>query len=299
MTPTPPAYRGRFAPSPTGSLHFGSLVAAVGSWLFARAAGGRWIVRVEDLDPPREVAGADTEILATLAAFGMTSDEPVIRQSQRTSAYDDAFAQLRAADAIYACWCSRTDLAAFNGLHPAACIAPRDPAREPAWRLRVPARRIAFDDAVQGRIEQDLRAEIGDFVVRRADGWYAYQLAVVVDDAAQQITDIVRGADLVDSTPRQILLQELLDLPRVRYAHLPLALGADGRKLSKQEHALAVDPAAPLPALTAALAFLGQPIGREITVETTLAAAVARFDPARTPRAASAPGAFAAMRKDV
>jgi glutamyl-Q tRNA(Asp) synthetase len=295
----PPAYRGRFAPSPTGSLHFGSLVAAVGSWLFARAAGGRWIVRVEDLDPPREVRGADAEILATLAAFGMTSDEPVAYQSSRASAYDDAFARLRAMDAIYPCWCSRTDLAPFNGLHPPACVAPRDPARKPAWRLRVPARAIAFDDAIQGRIEQDLRAEIGDFVVRRADGWHAYQLAVVVDDAAQRITDVVRGADLVDSTPRQILLQELLGLPRVRYAHLPLALGADGRKLSKQERALAVDPALPLPALHAALAFLGQPVADESTVEATLAAAVAGFDPARIPRAAHAPGAFAAMRKDV
>lgn len=299
MTPTPPAYRGRFAPSPTGSLHFGSLVAAVGSWLFARAAGGAWIVRVEDLDPPREVRGADREILATLAAFGMKSDEPVLHQSARTSAYDDAFARLRSIDAIYPCWCSRTDLAPFNGLHPATCISARDAAREPAWRLRVPARSVAFDDAVQGRIEQDLRAEIGDFVVKRTDGWYAYQLAVVVDDAAQCITDVVRGADLVDSTPRQILLQELLGLPRLRYAHLPLALGADGRKLSKQERSLAVDPAAPMPALGAALAFLGQPIPDEGTVEATLAAAAAGFDPAQIPRAAYAPGAFAAMRKDV
>jgi glutamyl-Q tRNA(Asp) synthetase len=299
MTPAPPACRGRFAPSPTGSLHFGSLVAAVGSWLFARAAGGAWIVRVEDLDPPREVRGADREILATLAAFGLTSDEPVIHQSTRTSAYDDAFAQLRAADAIYACWCSRTDLARFGGLHPPECIAPRDPARHPAWRLRVPERSIAFDDAIQGRIEQDLRAGIGDFVVRRADGWYAYQLAVVVDDAAQRITDVVRGADLVDSTPRQILLQELLDLPRVRYAHLPLVLDADGRKLSKQERALAVDPATPLPALRAALAFLGQPADGGVALEPLLEAAIARFDPARIPRAAHAPSAFAAMRKDV
>ena len=299
MTPTPPASRGRFAPSPTGSLHFGSLVAAVGSWLFARAAGGAWIVRIEDLDPPREVPGADAEILATLAAFGMTSDEAVIHQSERTSAYDDAFARLRAIDAIYPCWCSRSDLAPFDGVHPATCIAPADPARAPAWRVRVPARSIAFEDAIQGPIEKDLRAGIGDFVVRRADGWYAYQLAVVVDDAAQRITDIVRGADLVDSTPRQILLQELLDLPRLRYAHLPLVLGADGRKLSKEERALAVDPATPLPALHAALAFLGQPTGAERTVEAALAAAVARFEPARIPRAAHAPGAFAAMRKDV
>src|SRR5690349_11485662 len=191
-----PAYRGRFAPSPTGKLHFGSLVAAVGSWLFARAAGGRWIVRVEDLDPPREVAGADADILATLAAFGMTSDEPVLYQSRRAALYAEALARLRARDAVYPCRCSRSDLEPFGGIHPATCIAPREGSREPAWRVRVPAHAIAFDDAIQGRVVQDLAREVGDFVVRRADGWFAYQLAVVVDDAAQAITNVVRGADL-------------------------------------------------------------------------------------------------------
>ena len=299
MEPPSPAYRGRFAPSPTGRLHFGSLVAAVGSWLFARAASGRWIVRVEDLDPPREIAGADADILSTLAAFGMTSDEPVIHQSRRASVYANALANLRERDAVYPCWCSRSDLEPFGGIHPATCVAPRDQSREPAWRVRVPARTLAFDDAIQGRIAQDLSRDVGDFVVRRADGWFAYQLAVVVDDAAQGITDIVRGADLVDSTPRQVLLQELLDMPRVRYAHLPLALDAEGRKLSKQERAIAVEADDPLPALRAALAFLGQPATSERTVAATLAAAVAAFDPKRIPASARAPAPFAALRKEL
>ena len=175
----------------------------------------------------------------------------------------------------------------------------RSASREPAWRLRVPARVIAFDDAIQGRIEQDIASEIGDFVVLRADGWYAYQLAVVVDDAAQHITHVVRGADLVESTPRQILLQELLDLPRVRYAHLPLVLDSEGRKLSKQERAIAVDGADPLPALRAALVFLGQHVPAAASVGATLAAAIEDFDARRVPKAARWPIPFAALRKEV
>jgi len=294
-----PAYRGRFAPSPTGRLHFGSLVAAVGSWLFARAAGGRWLVRIEDLDPPREVAGADRVILETLAAFGLESDEPVLHQSRRAAVYAEALARLEARGAVYPCCCSRSDLEPLAGIHPAACIAPRDAMREPAWRVRVPERTIAFDDAIQGRIAQDLAREVGDFVVRRADGWFAYQLAVVADDAAQRITDIVRGSDLVDSTPRQILLQELLDLPRIRYAHLPLALDAEGRKLSKQERSLAVEPTDPLPALRAALAFLGQQPTSERTIEGTLASALDAFDPKRIPAIPRAPKSFAALRQEL
>jgi glutamyl-Q tRNA(Asp) synthetase len=299
MQPPSPAYRGRFAPSPTGKLHFGSLVAAVGSWLFARAAGGSWVVRVEDLDPPREVAGADAGILATLAAFGMESDEPVLHQSRRTTIYADALARLQARDAVYRCWCSRGDLEPYRGIHPATCVAPRDAMRDPAWRVRVPARTIAFVDAIQGRVAQDLAREVGDFVVRRADGWFAYQLAVVVDDAAQAITDVVRGADLVDSTPRQILLQELLDLPRLRYAHLPLALDAEGRKLSKQERAIAVEPDNPLPALRAALAFLGQAATSERTVAATLDSALAAFDPRRIAASPRTPAPFAALRQEL
>jgi glutamyl-Q tRNA(Asp) synthetase len=299
MDQSPLRYRGRFAPSPTGRLHFGSLVAALGSWLIARANRGTWLVRVEDLDPPREVAGADADILVTLAACGMEPDEPPVYQSQRTADYERAFLRLQTLECVYPCWCSRTDLAPFDGVHPAACVAPGDASREPAWRLRVPERVIAFDDLIQGQIAQELTREIGDFVIRRNDGWYAYQLAVVVDDAAQGVTDVVRGADLIDSTPRQILLQELLELPRLRYAHLPLVLGNDGQKLSKHERALAVDPGDPLPALRAALVFLGQTVPEEQSVALMLATALERFDTLRIPAKARAPAAFAALQKDV
>ena len=253
----PIAYRGRFAPSPTGALHFGSLVAAVGSWLRARANQGTWLVRIEDLDPPREVPGSAAEIIATLAAFGMESDEPIVYQSRRAAAYDEAFARLRDAGAIFPCWCSRGDLESTAGLHRGNCQATPDPMREPAWRVRAPDIRIEFDDGVFGTQTQNLREHAGDFVIRRADGWYAYQLAVVIDDDEQQISEIVRGADLLDSTPRQIFLQQLLGLGTPAYAHLPLVLDEAGRKLSKQDRARPVDRHDPLAALQSAIAFLG------------------------------------------
>jgi len=277
-------YRGRFAPSPTGALHFGSLVAAVASWLRARAQDGAWIIRIEDLDPPREVPGASADILATLGACGMESDEPVIYQSRREPAYRQAFERLRAAGAIFPCWCSRSDLAAHGGAHRGACIAAADPQREPAWRVRVPARTIAFTDAIYGARTQDLRAGAGDFVVRRVEGWYAYHLAVVVDDATQTITEVVRGADLLESVPRQIYLQELLCLSTPAYLHVPLALDDEGRKLSKQDRARPVDRADPLAALRAALAFLGMDevvVGTAATPQSMLQAAIPHFDLAR------------------
>ena len=249
-------YRGRFAPSPTGALHFGSLVAAVGSWLRARAQLGAWLVRIEDLDPPREVPGSALEILETLAAFGMESDEPPIWQSRRESAYADAFERLRRDGHVFACWCSRSDLEAAGGVHRGACVAAPDPRRAPAWRLRAPDLRIDFDDIAAGPQSCNL-LDGGDFVVRRAEGWYAYQLAVVVDDAFQDVSEVVRGADLLDSTPRQIWLQRLLGLPTPAYLHLPLVVDADGRKLSKQDRSRPVERSDPLPALRAALAFLG------------------------------------------
>ena len=249
-------YRGRFAPSPTGSLHFGSLVAAVGSWIRARSQDGVWIVRMEDLDPPREVPGAAQDILATLAVFGMESDEAVLFQSRRESAYAAAFARLDAAGHVFPCWCSRTDLESTGGIHH-ACVALPDATRPPAWRLR--------DDA-------------GDFVVRRVEGWYAYQLAVVVDDAEQGITEVVRGADLLDSTPRQIHLQRLLGYPTPEYLHLPLALDADGKKLSKQDRARPVDRTDPMPALRAAVAFLGQRVPQASSPAVLLSAAAKEFD---------------------
>ncbi|MBU6200159.1 MAG: tRNA glutamyl-Q(34) synthetase GluQRS [Xanthomonadaceae bacterium] len=271
-------YRGRFAPSPTGSLHFGSLVAAVGSWLRARSQNGVWIVRMEDLDPPREVPGAAADILETLAAFGMESDEPVMFQSRRAFAYAAAFDRLRALDCVFACWCSRAELESGSAIHRGACIAPSDPARAPAWRLRVPDATIAFDDAGFGSQAQNLRNTVGDFVIRRVEGWHAYQLAAVVDDAEQGITEIVRGADLLDSTPRQIHLQHLLGLPTPEYLHLPLALDADGRKLSKQDRARPVDRTDPLPALRAALVFLGQRIPPASTPAAVLSTAARDFD---------------------
>lgn len=290
-------YRGRFAPSPTGSLHFGSLVAAVGSWLFARAARGAWIVRMEDLDREREVAGAAADILATLDAFGLASDEHVLFQSTRSDAYSAALARLEVAGHAYRCWCTRRELEPFGGIHPDTCIA-RESDRAPAWRVRVRDASIGFDDAIQGAVSQDLRREVGDFVVWRVEGGCAYQLAVVVDDAAQGINAIVRGADLLDSTPRQILLQRLLGFSQPTYAHLPLALGADGRKLSKHEAALAVDARNPLPALRTALEFLGQTVTPERNPAALLANAAHRFDAHAIPRATNQRSAIAAVRKE-
>jgi glutamyl-Q tRNA(Asp) synthetase len=272
-------YRGRFAPSPTGPLHFGSLIAAVGSWLRARAQNGAWLVRMEDLDREREVPGAAQDILATLAAFGMVPDEPVVWQSRRTDAYDAAFARLR--DDVFECRCSRSDLAAHGGLHRGVCVAVPDPARPSAWRMRVDDRDIGFTDLLQGACSQNLVGDVGDFVVRRVEGGYAYQLAVVVDDAEACITEVVRGSDLLDSTPRQIYLQQRLDLPTPEYLHLPLALDRDGAKLSKSTRALPVDRTDPLPALRAALEFLGLHAADRATAansEMLLAAAIPHFD---------------------
>ena len=258
-------YRGRFAPSPTGALHFGSLVAAVGSYLEAKSRGGLWLLRMEDLDPPREQPGAADAILRTLEACGMGWDGGIVHQSKRGEAYRAALARLEAQGLVYACGCSRREVA-DSGLgpdgaliYPGTCrngLAPGKKAR--ATRVRVDHALIEFEDAVQGNIRQDLAAEVGDFVLLRADGLYAYQLAVVVDDAEQGITDVVRGADLLDSTPRQIYLQRLLGLPTPRYLHLPAAVNAAGEKLSKQTRAAPVDARDPVPALAHAMDFLGQ-----------------------------------------
>lgn len=280
-------YRGRFAPSPTGALHFGSLVAALGSWLRARHQQGRWIVRIEDLDPPREVAGAAQQQLETLAAFGLVSDEPVLWQHDRHDAYAAALQHLIEQNQAFACWCTRSELQRHRGLHHSPCVGAPDARRQPAWRLRVPDETLGFDDVLLGRYEQRLAADVGDFVIRRVEGYFAYQLAVVVDDAAQGITEVVRGADLLDSTPRQILLQRCLGLPTPRYLHLPLALDADGRKLSKQDNALPVQRSDPLPALRRALEFLGQPVQRWRhigAVEPLLRTAVDAFDVDAIPR---------------
>ncbi|WAC64374.1 tRNA glutamyl-Q(34) synthetase GluQRS [Pseudoxanthomonas sp. SL93] len=291
----PVPYRGRFAPSPTGRLHFGSLVAALGSWLLARHHRGEWLVRVEDLDPPREVAGAAHAQLETLGAFGMVSDGPVLWQSRRHAAYQQAVDQLLDGGAAFFCRCSRSDLAAVDGIH-RRCVAS-DSRRLPAIRLRVDdAAQVAFDDGLQGRIVQDVAREVGDVVLRRADGYWAYQLAVVVDDHAQGITDVVRGADLLDSTPRQILLQQALGLPTPRYLHLPLIVDAQGQKLSKSMAALPVDDDAPLSALAAAWQVLGQRPGAVAglsSVSGWMAAASANFQPETLPKVTST--TFAAL----
>jgi glutamyl-Q tRNA(Asp) synthetase len=279
-------YRGRFAPSPTGLLHAGSLVAAVGSWLCARHEGGQWLVRMEDIDPPREVAGSAAAILAALPAFGLLADEPIVYQSSRLAAYETAFEQLRQADLVFPCWCSRSDLAAAGGIHRGGrCIAEPDPHREPAWRVRVPDETIHFIDELQGPQQQNLRESVGDFVIRRVEGFYSYQLACVVDDAWQGIAQVVRGNDLLDSTPRQIWLQRCLGLPTPRYLHLPLVLDSEGRKLSKSERSREVDPADPMPGLRRALAFLGvMPVETAIHPADLLDAALEHFDPRRLTR---------------
>ena len=283
-------YRGRFAPLPTGPLHFGSLVAALGSWLIARHRGGDWLLRIEDIDPPREVPDAARQQIETLKAFGLHADEPILWQSTRGDAYAEALETLLASDTAFVCRCSRSDLAADSGIH-RSCLNTihhmSDPARPPAIRLRVGDERVGFDDSIQGHFEQSARDAIGDFVLRRADGLWAYQLAVVVDDAAQRISEVVRGADLLDSTPRQILLQRALGLPTPGYAHLPLVVDADGRKLAKSSAALPVDAADPLPALRAAFGFLGQEvdaIAAARTPDVLLHRAVEAFDIARISR---------------
>lgn len=279
------AYRGRFAPSPTGPLHAGSLLAAFGSWLLARQAGGHWSVRIEDIDPPRTVPGAIDQQLAALDAFGLTSDGPIVRQSQRNALYQEALDRLLAEGNAFACHCSRSDLADQNGIHH-HCVG-RTQRAQPAIRLRAPPGSIVgFTDGLRGWIEQDVHTEVGDFVLRRADGYWAYQLAVVVDDGDQAITDVVRGADLLDSTARQILLQQALGLPTPRYLHLPLLLEPDGLKLSKSASARPVDSHAPVAALQQAWAQLGQdpsPLAGCTTVANLLAQARARFDPAALP----------------
>lgn len=285
---------GRFAPSPTGPLHFGSIVAAVGSYLAARSSGGRWLLRIEDVDTPRSVPGAADGILRTLTRFGFEWDGPVVWQSARTAAYQAAFERLRAAGEVFGCACTRKEMAdsalARDGTrrYPGTCRDGLPPGREArAWRLRVGPGVVGFDDGVQGRIDEDVAADVGDFVLLRADGLFAYQLAVVVDDADAGVTEVVRGADLLDSTPRQILIQRLLGYPTPRYAHLPVAGNAAGEKLSKQTLARAVEDARPQQVLADALDFLGQapPAGlADADLDALWRWALANWSLARVPR---------------
>lgn len=271
------AYRGRFAPSPTGPLHAGSLVAALASWLDARAHGGAWLVRIEDVDQPRCVAGADREILRQLAVCGLLPDEPPQWQSQRPAAYQSALDTLVAAGHAYPCACSRQQVAQAlqaaghdrrrHGelVYPGTCRGGLHGRAARAWRFRVPAGMVEWTDRRLGVQAQDVAREVGDFVLKRADGLHAYQLAVVVDDAWQGITHVVRGEDLADNTARQLLLQRALGVPLPSYLHAPLVLGANGEKLSKQNGAAALDLRDPLAALQSAGAALGlQVAGRTL-----------------------------------
>jgi glutamyl-Q tRNA(Asp) synthetase len=277
-------YVGRFAPSPSGPLHFGSLVAALASWLDARAARGRWLVRIEDLDAPRAQPGAADDILRTLGELGLAWDAPLVYQSQRGEAYRAALQALQ--HHVYWCGCTRREIAdsslglAADGaqIYPGTCRNAIAQGKAPrALRVRTTGEEIRFNDRVQGPQRQVVEAEVGDFVLYRADEQFAYQLAVVIDDAEQGVTDVVRGADLLDSTARQIYLQRLLGYPQPRYLHVPAAVNAAGEKLSKQTGAPPINVARRKEELRKALAFLGQ-------AETDdLAAAVKSWNPALIP----------------
>ena len=255
---------GRFAPSPTGPLHFGSLLAALASYLEARNKQGQWLVRMEDLDKPRELKGAASHILKTLEQFGLEWDGEVVYQSQRSDLYQAALSKLEQKSLIYSCKCSRKEIAdsAIQGIdgliYPGSCRDQQITQVPFASRIKVPSSSIRFEDAIQGVIAQNLASEIGDFVLKRADGLFAYQLAVVVDDIQQGITDIVRGADLLDSTSRQIYLQQQLGYLTPQYAHIPVASNLAGKKLSKQTLAPAIEAKDASAWLIKALAFLGQ-----------------------------------------
>ncbi len=286
-------YTGRFAPSPTGCLHQGSLLTALASYLDARACAGRWLVRIEDIDPPREEAGASARILADLQAHALHWDGEVMYQSQRGEAYEAALARLKQQGLLYPCDCSRSKIKALGDVYPGLCRDRQPPPAPPvAWRVRVPDARLGFDDALQGRFEQDMAREVGDFVLKRKEGLMAYQLAVVVDDAEQGVTHIVRGSDLLDSTPRQIYLQQQLGVAAIHYAHLPVLLNSEGQKLSKQNHAPSLAGLDPRENLLRCLALLHQaepPSAEQNSCEAILAWAARHWRLADVPHHMSLP----------
>ena len=259
-------YVGRFAPSPTGPLHFGSLVAAVASYLEAKTHDGKWLIRMEDLDKPREIAGAADDILRTLEAFDFAWDGEVMYQSQRAEAYEKALTTLKTKKLVYPCTCSRKEIAdsaievGIEGvIYPKTCLKHALLANShAALRAVTKNRNICFIDAIQGEMNQNLAKDIGDFVLKRADGHFAYQLAVVVDDAAQGVTHVLRGADLLGSTPRQIYLQKYLGFSTPKYAHVPIASNIKGEKLSKKTLAAPISTGFTGQWLFNALYFLGQ-----------------------------------------
>ena len=284
-------YRGRFAPSPTGPLHFGSLVCAIASYLQAKSQGGQWLVRMEDLDPPREPPGTADDILRTLEAYGLYWDEPVLYQSSRRDAYESALHQLEQQRLTYPCTCSRKQISeaighASHAVYPETCRGLSHSKFPHAMRIKTQFQDIQFKDAIQGTFSQNIRRHVGDFVVKRADGHYAYQLAVVIDDAEQGITQIVRGSDLLDNTPRQIYLQQLLKHPLPQYVHIPIAT-KNGDKMSKQTQAPPVKLLDPIKAGIQALKFLGQkipPLGQFTRIEELWLWAIAHWDLSAVPR---------------
>jgi glutamyl-Q tRNA(Asp) synthetase len=291
--------RGRFAPSPTGPLHFGSLVAAVGSFLHARSREGEWLVRMEDLDRPREVAGAAGDILRTLEAHGLEWDGPVRHQRCGLERYAGALERLIQRGLVYPCACTRREISdsALQGIdgaiYPGTCRRGLAAGRSPrSWRVRVPDVETVFIDEAYGRLRQAVASEVGDFVLKRADGLFAYQLAVVVDDADQGITEVVRGADLLDSTARQIVLQQMLGLPQPSYLHLPVAVNPAGEKLSKQTLAPRMSPESASLNLLAVLNFLGQAPSADLRyapAATILAWAIEHWNARSLPRVRTAP----------
>jgi glutamyl-Q tRNA(Asp) synthetase len=296
-------YIGRFAPSPSGPLHFGSLLAALASYLDARSRLGTWLVRMEDLDPAREPPGTADLILRTLEQFQLLWDGEVVYQSQRKPAYDDAIAQLTDAGLCFHCACSRQRMRELNGVYDGHCRARHLPDQGNALRVRIEDKEIHFHDEIQGAFQQNLQQACGDFVIRRRDRLTAYQLAVVVDDAWQGITHIVRGVDLLDSTPRQIYLQTLLGYPTPGYAHIPVAINRFGQKLSKQHFAPALPEDQINHCLTEALTALGHAPPEEISRDTTdrlLNWAVDRWDVQKVPKLDTIPVSsdFADIRQE-
>ncbi|WP_442112172.1 tRNA glutamyl-Q(34) synthetase GluQRS [Pseudomonas sp. NUPR-001] len=288
------SYVGRFAPTPSGFLHFGSLVAALASWLDARAVGGQWLLRMEDIDPPREAPGAQAAILRTLESYGLEWDGEVVYQSQRHAAYAEVVERLFRQGLAYACTCSRKQLEGYNGIYPGLCRNCCHAQEEAAIRLRVPELTYRFEDRVQGTFEQHLGREVGDFVIRRRDGLYAYQLAVVLDDAWQGVTDIVRGADLLDNTPRQLYLQELLGFSQPRYLHVPLITQPDGHKLGKSYRSAPLPAEQATPLILRALRALGQATDAGMeqgSPAEVLAHAATHWNPGAIPRRLTVPEA--------
>jgi len=282
MPPAAP-YVGRFAPTPSGHLHFGSLVAALASYLDARQQQGHWLIRVEDLDQPRSIPGASQQIIDTLACYGMHSDGEILYQHDRLARYQAQVAQWLGEGKAYYCDCSRRDLAEFDGIYPGTCRQRQlPPADDHAIRLIVPDQQITTLDRLQPPFSQNLATSLGDFIIRRRDGIFAYQLAVVLDDIAQGITDVVRGADLLDSTPRQQWIYQLLGQPLPRYLHIPLLMRADGEKLSKRLGSTPLDPAqAPTQLFRALQALAQNPPARlrSASVDELLNWAIAHWQP--------------------